>query len=91
MAKLYVTENIGNEHKFYLTKIKMESTDSIRQSENSGINSSPDSTISVSEIFDFVKKNNDLFESDSHKLTAFTPICGKGKARNEIQALQAKR
>ena len=49
IAKLYVTENIGDEHKFYLTKIMMESTDSmgeknapIRSSVNTIINSISD-------------------------------------------------
>lgn len=56
IAKLYVTENVGNEHKFYLTKIKMESADSKRQSKNSGVNSSTDSAISIAGIYAFVKK-----------------------------------
>ena len=67
IAKLYVTENIGDEHKFYLTKIKMESNDSINQSKNSGRNSSFDSDISIAQIFDFVKRHDADFEADSEK------------------------
>ena len=73
VAKLYVTENIGDDHKFYLTKIKMEPNDSIRQSKNSGSNSSPDSSISIAQIYDFVKNHNAEFEADSEHPTVFSP------------------
>ena len=72
-AKLYVTENIKDEHKFYLTKIEMESIDSSSQSKSSDRNSSKDSVISVADIFDFVKKNNGKFESDSKQPAKFNP------------------
>lgn len=62
---MYVTENIGDEHKFYLTKIEMESSDSSNQRKISDRNSSVDSVISISQIFDFVKENDEKYEKDS--------------------------
>ena len=41
----------------------MESNDSINQSKNSGRNSSPDSDIMISQIFEFVKKNNEKLKA----------------------------
>ncbi len=73
IAKLYVTESTGSDHKFYLTKIEMESTDSIRQSKSSGINSSDDSNISIAYIYRFVKENNDKYEADSKNPSKFSP------------------
>lgn len=75
IAKLYITENVGNEHKFYLTKIEMEPSDSMGQSRSSDPKSSNDSNsvISVANIFNFVKKNNSNFEKDSDEPTEFSP------------------
>ncbi len=80
IAKLYISEHIGGEHKFYLTKIE-EVTHAIGKSTNEGAtvhrakgtagDTSP--TISIAEIFDFVKKNDKLFESDSKDPIYFDP------------------
>ena len=66
IAKLYVTEEVGNINKFYLVKIEMVSTDStVLGFKASAPNSSVDTNISVADIFEFVKENNDKFEADS--------------------------
>ena len=52
----------------------MVSTDStVLGFKASAPNSSVDTNISVADIFEFVKENNDKFEADSDNPTAFTP------------------
>ena len=74
IAKLYVTEEVGNINKFYLTKIEMVPTDSTVLGKNAfAPNSSVDTEISVADIYDFVKRNNDKYEADSDEPTSFNP------------------
>lgn len=74
IAKLYVTEEVGNINKFYLVKIEMVPTDStVLGIEAFAPNSSVDTELSVADIFRFVKENNDKFESDSDNPIPFTP------------------
>ena len=72
IAKLYITENIGDEHKFYLTKIEMESVDSMGQGKSGDPNSSIDSVISIADIYDFVKANNEKFEKTAKSLQSLS-------------------
>ena len=52
----------------------MVPTDSTVLGKNAFVpNSSVDTELSVADIFEFVKKNNDKFESDSDNPTSFTP------------------
>lgn len=74
IAKLYVTENYENEKTFYLTKIEMVSTDSRWDGDDaSRQNSSVDTTISIADIFDFVKSHSVDFEKDSENPILFNP------------------
>ena len=69
VAKLYVTEDVGNRHIFYLTKIETISADSRGLSKRVVPNSSADiADCSIAQLFDFVKNYNDRFEADSDKL-----------------------
>ncbi|MBE6587990.1 MAG: hypothetical protein E7647_06210 [Ruminococcaceae bacterium] len=71
IAKLYVTEEIGDINKFYLVKIEMVSTDStVSGNKATTPNSSVNTEISISEIYRFVKEHNDDFEDDR---TSFKP------------------
>ena len=73
VAKLYITEEIGNKNTFYLTKIETVST------ESTGLNTKeivPNSSVntadySISDLFEFVKKNEYRFEADSKRPTNF--------------------
>ncbi len=51
----------------------MEPSDSMGQSKSSDPKSSNDSDISVADIYNFVKKNNDKFESNSEYPSKFSP------------------
>lgn len=74
VAKLYVAENRNDAKIFYLTKIEMASVDSRGDSVSASLLfSSTDATISVSEIFDFVKAHDKDFEKDSENPVYFNP------------------
>ena len=74
-GKLYVTEELVNGHTFYLTKIEMAPNDStgLLRNEGSPLNSSSGAEVSVAQIFDFVKRNWEKFESDSKNAVPFEP------------------
>ena len=89
IAKLYVTESIEGEHKFYLVKIETidytheeiekEATQAKVPTDESVLNPRTNSTagdassISIAEIFDFVKRNGGKFESGSKNPVYFNP------------------
>ena len=74
IAKLYVTEEVGNINKFYLTKIEMVPADSRVLGKNAfAPNSSVDTKISIADIYNFVKSNNDEYEADSDEPVSFNP------------------
>ena len=74
IAKLYITEEIGNRNKFYLTKIETVPTDSTGlHSIVSSPKSSVDTDISIADLYSFVKRLNVKFEEDSKKPTKFEP------------------
>ena len=78
LAKLYVAETIGSNHKFYLMRIEKASSDMGFNTEFDistphGKATSNDATISISEIFDFVKKNSKNFEKNSEHPVYFKP------------------
>jgi len=68
-----VTENYEDQKTFYLTKIEMVPTDSTGNAYSVNPNSSVDTTISISEIFNFVKGHSEDFEKDSDFPTLFNP------------------
>lgn len=51
----------------------MESSDSSNQRKISDRNSSVDSVISISQIFDFVKENDEKYEKDNKEPIKFNP------------------
>jgi len=76
VAKLYVTEEIGNEHKFYLIKTEAVSAKSRRDSDKASRQLSSDKTASintVADLFAFVKERTADFESDSDNPILFKP------------------
>ena len=78
LAKLYVAETLENDHKFYLVKIEKASSDKgfILNNEESTPNGNPasaDATISISEIFNFVKNHDKKFEKSSNHPVYFNP------------------
>ena len=63
VAKLYIAENLGDKHKFYLMRIEKASTAMGFNTENGG--STPhsnaatvDATVSIAQLFDFVKEHD---------------------------------
>ena len=71
---MYVTAEIGNVNKLYLVKIEMASTDStVLGDKASAPNSSVDTDISISEIYDFVKNHDKGFEKGSNRHVYFNP------------------
>ncbi len=75
VTQTYVSENVENK-KFYLTKIEKVSADSTGSESKKTIanpNSSADTVISISNIFDFVNKNDVNFERDSKSPVYFNP------------------
>lgn len=75
IAKLYVTETYEGTKKFYLNKIEM-SPDTMVSTNNGSTwsNSSASSdTISISEIFNFVKRHDKDYEADSKYPVFFNP------------------
>ena len=76
VAKLYVTEEIGDEHKFYLIKTEAVFTDSRRDSGKASRQPSSDKTASINTVavlFDFVKERTADFERDSDNPILFQP------------------
>lgn len=76
VAKLYVTEEIGDEHKFYLIKTEAVLSDSRGDSNKASRQFSSDKTASmntVADLFDFVKKRTADFERDSDNPILFHP------------------
>ena len=64
VAKLYVTEEIGDEHKFYLIKTEAVLTDSRGDSNNASRQFSSDKTASIDTVavlFTLVKQNDKNF------------------------------
>ena len=76
VAKLYVTEEIGNEHKFYLIKTEAVFTDSRGDSNKASRQFSSDKTASIDAVADlvaFVKERTVDFEKDSDNPILFKP------------------
>lgn len=75
VAKLYVTEEIGNRNKFYLAKIETVPADSTGLFEKTITPNSSTDTVNytVSDLYEFVKKYNDRFEEDSKNPIRFNP------------------
>ncbi len=76
VAKIYVSESIENEKKFYLTKIeKVSSTNGFAKGSPLGVQNSVDdtSTISVADLFAFVKEHDVDFEKGSKHPVLFNP------------------
>ena len=76
VAKLYVTEEIGDEHKFYLIKAEAVFTDSRGDSNKASRQFSSSKTASintVADLFDFVKERTADFERDSDNPILFQP------------------
>ena len=75
VAKLYISESYDKVKRFYLTKIEMVPADSTGLNHDNDIvpNSSAGTTVSIADVFEFVKKHNDDFESDSDDPTKFEP------------------
>lgn len=79
IAKLYITENIENERKFYLAKIEEVSPTSISASLvetfTSGAQGTVDDTsmISIAQLYAFVKTYDQKFERDSKLPVYFEP------------------
>ncbi len=80
IAKIYVSEHIEGEHKFYLTKIE-EVSRAIGKNTNEGADvhrakstaGETSSTVSIAKLFEFVKKHDKNFEKDSKKPVYFNP------------------
>ena len=72
VAKLYVTENITDSKKFYLTKIEKVSNARGLNAPD-GNSAAFDTKISIAEIFDFVKRNDVNYEADSKNPVYFSP------------------
>lgn len=80
IAKLYVTEEVGNKNTFYLVKIEMVSTDStVLSGKAFAPKSSIDTDISLSELYALVKRLDARFEKESGE-----PIRFKPKEANKI-------
>ncbi len=74
IAKLYVTEEVGDKNTFYLVKIEMVPTDStVLSSKAVAPNSSIDTVISLSELYGFVKRLDNRFEAESDAQIQFNP------------------
>lgn len=74
IAKLYVTEEVGNKNTFYLVKIEMVPTDStVLSSKAFAPNSSIDTDISLSELYELVKRLDKRFEEESNEPIQFKP------------------
>ena len=77
IAKLYVAEYLSGSRKFYLTKIEKASNAmgivSKRDSTPRSDATTSDATVSIAEIFEFVKRNHKDFESDSEIPVYFSP------------------
>ncbi|MDD6094242.1 MAG: hypothetical protein PUC29_00645 [Clostridia bacterium] len=78
LAKLYVAETLGNTHKFYLTRIEKASTDmgffSVpRESTPRSDATSADATVSIAQIFEFVKQHDKDYEAESSNPVYFEP------------------
>lgn len=74
IAKLYVTEEVGDKNTFYLVKIEMVPTDStVLSSKAVAPNSSIDTVISLSELYGFVKRLDNRFEAESDAQVQFNP------------------
>lgn len=74
IAKLYVTEEVGDKNTFYLVKIEMVPTDStVLSSKAVAPNSSIDTVISLSELYGFVKRLDNRFEAESDVQVQFDP------------------
>lgn len=76
VAKLYVTETYEGAKRFYLNKIEM-SPDTMGAAVTNGApwsnSSASDDAVSVSQIFDFVKKHDADYEKDSKHPVYFNP------------------
>ncbi len=74
IAKLYVTEEVGNKNTFYLVKIEMVSTDStVLSGKAFAPKSSIDTDISLSELYALVKRLDARFEKESGEHIRFNP------------------
>ena len=78
VAKLYVAESLGDTHKFYLMRIEKASTAMGFNTENG--ESTPhsqaatdDATVSIAQIFEFVKEHHEDFEKHSDHYVPFEP------------------
>ena len=78
LAKLYIAESLGNKHKFYLMRIEKASTAMGFNTENDVSTprskaASVDATISISQIYEFVKAHDKDFEKNSNQWIPFSP------------------
>lgn len=78
VAKLYIAESLGDKHKFYLMRIEKASTAMGFNTEDG--ESTPhsnaatdDATVSIAQIFEFVKEHNENFEKNSDYYVPFEP------------------
>ena len=75
IAKLYVAETFEGSKKFYLNKIEMSPDTMVSTNVGStwSNSSASDDTVSVSQIFDFVKQHDVDYEKDSKHPVYFNP------------------
>ena len=78
VAKLYIAESIGDKRKFYLMRIEKASTAmgfnaEVGESTPHSNAATDDATVSIAQIFEFVKEHHEDFEKNSDHYVPFDP------------------
>lgn len=78
VAKLYIAESLGDKRKFYLMRIEKASTAmgfnaEVGESTPHSNAATDDATVSIAQIFEFVKEHNKDFEKNSDHYVPFDP------------------